>query len=182
MGGRQSDTNLAPVILANGSLVGIWRTWGADCPGIHGSCPHLVTASHWKNASSYVFQQQPLFPGLQGGGAEDPALYLDQEGNFHALFHNMAPTQNPATMGGHAFSPRGDGLTWTYTGVAWGSTGEYTDGTPFAFSRRERPHPIMAEDGFTIVALSTGVVYSDPSAAHGDASFTFVQPVATSAA
>ncbi len=171
MGGSQSDTNLAPVILRNGSLVGIWRTWDA------GSWPHLVTAAHWKNASSYVFSQAPLFPALGGQGTEDPALYLDAAGVFHALFHNMVPRFGPDVAGGHAFSE--DGVSWTYTGVAYNSSGLYADGSAFSFSRRERPHPIMAPDGVTIVALSTGVVYSDdPAAVHGSPSFTFVQPVA----
>ena len=169
MGGTQSDTNLAPVILADGSLVGIWRTWEG------GSWPHLVTAAHWKNASSYVFDQAMLFPQLGGQGTEDPALYLDAQGVVHALFHNMVPKFGPDVAGGHAFSR--DGRAWTYTGVAYNSSGMYTDGTAFSFSRRERPHPIMAEDGVTIVALSTGVVYQDEVAVHGSPSFTFVQPV-----
>jgi hypothetical protein len=170
MGGTQSDTNLAPVILKDGSLVGIWRTWEG------GSWPHLVTASNWKNASTYVFDQAMLFPGLGGQGTEDPALYLDARGVVHALFHNMVPKFGPDVAGGHAFSV--DGRSWVYTGVAYNSSGLYTDGTAFAFSRRERPHPIMAEDGLTIVALSTGVVYQDDVTIHGSPSFTFVQPVA----
>ena len=84
----------------------------------------------------------------------------------------------PEVAGGHAFSV--DGVAWNYTGVAFNATGFYTDGTPFSFLRRERPHPIMAADGVTIVALTTGVNYRDASTAHGDATFTFLQPVATS--
>jgi hypothetical protein len=102
-------------------------------------------------------------------------LYLDAQGVVHALFHNMVPKFGPDVAGGHAFSR--DGRAWTYTGVAYNSSGLYTDGTAFSFSRRERPHPIMAEDGVTIVALSTGVVYQDEVAVHGSPSFTFVQPV-----
>jgi hypothetical protein len=182
MGRGEPDTNLAPVILQNGSLVGIWRTWGdASCPHVRGgSCPHLVTAGHWKNASSYVFHADALFPELGTRGSEDPALYLDARGHFHALFHNMDPCPDypcPEVAGGHAFSV--DGLSWNYSGVAYNSTGFYTDGTPFSFLRRERPHPVMAEDGFTIVALTTGVNYHDGSTAHGDATFTFLQPVAS---
>ena len=182
-GGGEPDTNLAPVILANGSLVGIWRTWGTSpaCPRVRGgSCPHLVTAAHWKNASSYVFHQEALFPELATRGSEDPALYLDARGRFHALFHNMDPCPDypcPEVAGGHAFSA--DGVAWSYTGVAYNSSGLYADGAPFSFSRRERPHPVMAADGVTIVALTTGVGYADGSAAHGDATFTFLQPVAS---
>jgi hypothetical protein len=62
MGGSQSDTNLAPIILPNGSLVGIWRTWD------RGSWPHLVTAAHWKNASSYTFFEGQCAASLRGLG------------------------------------------------------------------------------------------------------------------
>lgn len=163
---------------------GIWRTWGTSpaCPHvIGGSCPHLVTAAHWKNASSYVFHAGALFPELATRGSEDPALYLDARGHFHALFHNMDPCPDypcPEVAGGHAFSL--DGAAWSYTGVAYNSSGLYTNGIPFSFHRRERPHPVMAEDGRTIVALTTGVNYQDGSTAHGDATFTFLQPVASS--
>ena len=180
MGGRQSDTNLAAVILPDGSLVGIWRVWDGSqeiCKNLRGgSCPLLVTAEHWKNASTYVFSSEPLFPDLSSYGSEDPALYLDAAGHFHALFHNMDP---PAadTAGGHAFSA--NGVNWTYTGVAYNASGFWDDGTPFSFSRRERPHPIMAADGVTIVALSSGVTYEDSTTHGGDACFTFVQPVST---
>jgi hypothetical protein len=95
----------------------------------------------------------------------------------------MVPCPNypcPEVAGGHAFSS--DGITWNYTGVAFNSSGHYTDGTPFSFSRRERPHPVMAADGITIVAVTSGVQYQDATTAYGDATFTFLQPVATSPA
>ena len=44
------DTNLAVVILGNGSVVGIGRTGG----GSTGIIVHLVTASHWKDPASYT--------------------------------------------------------------------------------------------------------------------------------
>ena len=72
-----------------------------------------------------------------------------------------------------------DGVSWTYTGVAGNSSGVYTDGTKFAFSRRERPHPVFGHDGVTIVAITNGVQYKDSTTAGGDAVFTFLQPVHT---
>eukprot|EP01043_Picozoa_sp_COSAG02_P027849 COSAG02_NODE_1660_length_11449_cov_6.953128_6_plen_303_part_00 len=175
---RQSDTNLAPVILTGGKLVGIWRIW------LGGSWPHLVTASNWKDPKSYNWGSSnpskisPLFPELRSDGTEDPAAYLDKEGRFHALFHNMQPGGNrPATNLGHAYSA--DGLNWTYTGVCGNSSGTYTDGSSFSFSRRERPHPVFAADGTTIVAVTNGVQYHDSTTQGGDAVFTFLQPVKT---
>ena len=52
-------------------------------------------------------------------------------------------------VGGHAFSE--DGIQWTYSGVAWGDPNtriqgnivNFTDGTAFRFTRRERPHLIF---------------------------------------
>jgi hypothetical protein len=85
----------------------------------------------------------------------------------------------PNISGGHAFSA--NGINWTYTGVAFNASGEYTDGMPFAFSRRERPHPVFAADGVTIVAVTNGVEYQDETTAGGDAVFTFLQPVVTHA-
>jgi len=126
-----------------------------------------------------VFYNSSLFPELGTRGSEDPALYIDARGYFHAIFHNMDPCPDypcPEVAGGHAFSI--DGVVWTYTGVAYNSSGFYTDSTPFSFHRRERPHPIMAADGHTIVALTTGVNYVDESTAYGDGTFTFLQPVA----
>jgi hypothetical protein len=173
---RQSDTNLAPVLLSGGRLVGIWRIW------LGGSWPHLVTASNWKDPSTYHWgnstpsKKSPLFPELGSNGSEDPALYLDKEGRFHALFHNMQPNGNrPATNLGHAYSA--DGTAWNYTGVCGNSSGVYTDGGAFAFSRRERPHPVFAKDGTTLVAVTNGVQYEDSTTKGKDAVFTFLQPV-----
>ena len=98
--------------------------------------------------------------------------------------------------GGHAFSR--DGVTWTYTGVAWGPSTttkqgdvvNFTDGTSFRFTRRERPHLIFrpAVNGAmygTISHLTSAVQYGageNPGEIgdNGDASYTLVQPVASS--
>ena len=62
------DTNFAPVIHLNGSIVGMWRRWG---PGNGGSRQYLVTASDWKDPSTYVQHRTELFPDLGGAGTED---------------------------------------------------------------------------------------------------------------
>ena len=58
-----------------------------------------------------------------------------------------------------------------------GATGSYVDGTTFSFLRRERPHLVFADDGFTIVGLTTGITYNDSTTKGNDACFTFFQPV-----
>ena len=82
VGKRGSDTNLSPVIRPDGSLVGLWRTWRQ--PPYNGSEPRLVTATDWREASTYNFHQDdpPLFAEIApehpapkfapSMGAEDP--------------------------------------------------------------------------------------------------------------
>ena len=83
--------------------------------------------------------------------------------------------------GGHAFSV--DGRNWTFTGTAWSNVVEFTDGSSYIFSRRERPHLVFGDsrDPFRISALTTGVQYGtgSPVALPGeDACYTLYQPVA----
>ena len=153
-----ADTNFAPIVLSNGSLVALWREWTEL-----GSRQFLATASNWQDTTTYVqhADRGELFPDLGAAGTEDQFLYLDENGNYHAVFHHMYGTGTATqwwldATGGHAFSP--DGWTWTYTGVAWGNaTGRYNtpagqgahisfqDGTTRTFTRLERPHLIFAD-------------------------------------
>ena len=187
-----SDTNFSPTILKNGSLVAIWREWTT-----RGSRCYLATASDWKDPSTYRqhIDAGELWPDLGAAGTEDPFVYRDADGNFHAVFHHMYGYDTTAqwwldAAGGHAFSP--DGASWTYTGVAWGPATtteqgdvvQFTDGTSFRFTRRERPHLVFREDG-TISHLTSAAQYGDGKIPgqigdNGDACYTLVQPVATS--
>jgi hypothetical protein len=176
-GAREADTNMAPYIFANGSLLGIWRTHPGAAPG---SIPHLVRAAHWKNASSYAWDTNDILPLHlpEDVGLEDPHLYRDARGAFHALFHAFRLNASTAAgdYGGHAFSP--DGWNWTWSGLAFGSEGVYSDGTRFDFRGRQRPHLVFGE-GASPLGLTNGVIYADASTEGTDACFTFVQPVQT---
>ena len=190
-----SDTNFAPIILQNGSLIGMWRRWGQN-----GSRVFLSTASDWKNTSTYVQHHEELFPDLGAAGTEDQFMYQDEDGYFHAVFHHMYGSGTKSqwwldATGGHAFSK--DGFTWTYTGVAWGDAlGRYntpegqgakvnfTDGTTSKFTRLERPHLV-----FKTNLLVGDPIYVTNSAQYGngtnpgtgakndDACYTIVRPV-----
>ena len=79
-------------------------------------------------ARRYSFEDHDLlFSGkAYPGGVEDPFVYKDKQGNYHAVFHLLYNTRpadsvcgNGRFLGGHAFSPAGDGRTWTFTGVAY---------------------------------------------------------------
>lgn len=175
------DTNLAVVVLSNGSVVGIGRTGGPPT----GIVARLVSAEHWRDPSSYRMRvDEMLFPDthiMNYAGVEDPFLWIDANGVFHAVFHNQIQNDDERLCGGHAFSVDGT-RNWTFTGTAWSNTVHFEDGTSYAFSRRERPHLIFADksDPFRITGLSTGVQYGSgsPIARAGeDACFTLVQPV-----
>ena len=78
-------------------------------------------------------------PGVDYAGLEDPFLYRDRRGIFHAVFHNQIEDDDQRLCGGHAFSE--DGKKWTFTGTAWSNRVPFDDGTHYAFSRRERSPP-----------------------------------------
>eukprot|EP01084_Bolivina_argentea_P270673 460311_1 len=163
------DTNLAGVILNNGSFVGFLRLWTT------GSEIHLVTSNNWKNGSDYIQHSQILFPQLVPALAEDPFLWLDCNGGYHAIFHNMSPDDLQTLCGGHAYSA--DGVNWIYGGSAFGNTVQFTDNTDFTFSRRERPHLVFGDDKCTPIALTNGAQYGGQ---YGDATYTLLQPVKSS--
>ena len=116
LSGATGDTNLAAVILEDGSLVGIWR--GSQYPNTS-QWQYTVRASDWKELATYSWGSATvsnnIFPTLQNGGlesrncgVEDPTLWLDDDGIIHALFHNWR-------AGAHAAS--GDnGVSWHWYG------------------------------------------------------------------
>lgn len=166
--GTYGDTNLAGVILANGTFVGIWR----ECTRPPwGSTVHSVRAESWADPGTYVWSVDPLFVNAaavheQGSSPEDPFVWgPDEAGAFHAIFHD----RSCSGCGGHAYST--DGARWFYTGLAYGPAVEFTDGTNYTFARRERPHLVFDSDGQPI-ALTTGVQYGQR-----DSAYTLLQPL-----
>eukprot|EP00947_MAST-08B_sp_MAST-8B-sp1_P001928 g1928.t1 len=186
-----SDTNFAPFLFPDGSLVAIWREWTG-----RGSRCFTATATDWRNTSTYEMQikEGELFPDLGTAGTEDPFLYQDHRGNLHAVFHHMYGFNTETqwwldAVGGHAFSAD-KGKTWTYSGVAWGDAAStdqgdvvhFTDGSSFRFTRRERPHLVIDEKTKRITHLICAAQYGDGSNPgtgndNGDASYTLIQPV-----
>ena len=163
------DSNLAGVINADGSFVGMWR----DHTGGKGSTPHPITATNWKDPATYSWSEEVLFKDA-AGPLEDMFLYKDGEGVFHALFHLQYGCGTHNSCGGHAFSL--DGKAWKFTGTAYTSHTVYEDGSSLDFPYCERPHFIFAEDGTTPLALTNGV---KPGWGKGaDQSFTLLRPLA----
>ena len=171
----QVDANVATVILANGSLIGMWRD---HHPGGHHSTPHIMTAADWKDPTTYKYSSDDLLfsQGGNPGGLEDMYLWVDARGHFHAVFHQMYDCE---TCTAHAFSA--DGLNWTYTGTAATADTAYTDGTTETFGHCERPHVIFDESGTKPIALTNGVKLTQAQSGLGndDQSFTLLRPLAT---
>eukprot|EP00937_MAST-01D_sp_MAST-1D-sp2_P006694 g6694.t1 len=63
----QMDTNMAAVILPNGSLTGMWRD---HHPGGKHSTPHLVTAADWRDPATYRYATGDLLFGGARAGKE----------------------------------------------------------------------------------------------------------------
>ena len=163
--------------------------WAGGAPT--GIVTHLVTASDWRDAGSYVGRWGAmLFPDttiVPDAGLEDPHVYLDASGVFHAVFHNQIEADDERLCGGHAYSE--DGLEWVFTGTSWsnevrflgppsrgdGGAGSGEGGTSsptstnelelttyrYRFSRVERPHVVFGDAAhpFTITGLTAGVQF-----------------------
>lgn len=165
-----ADTNLAGVILPNGTFVGIWRECSQTPPS--SKTIHPVRASNWSDPKSYHWDTAPLFgDGPWGVGVdhpppEDPFVWgPDVGGVFHALFHD----KSCSGCGSHGFST--DGRVWQYTGIAYNATVIYDDGTVHTFAKRERPHLVF--NGTEPIALTNGAMHSATS----DATTTLLQPL-----
>ena len=152
------------------------------------SVPHPVVASDWKTVSTYRYsintiagaalpvakkQLRWLFGSeytvtQAAKGIEDPMVYKDANGVYHAIFHDMfekcsgagckAPRDNVA----HAYST--DGISWIYTGAALPlvNQGEnympevsFTDGTKMGLAC-ERPQ-FVVENGVPTAIIIGGI-------------------------
>ena len=167
---------------------------------------YVATAADWRDPASYARHEDrgELFPDLGAAGTEDPFVYLDDAGFYHAVFHHMYGTGTATqwwldATGGHAFSR--DGWAWTYTGVCYGDATarydtpqgrggvvDFDDGTSFAFTRLERPH-LLFEGKRGMGALRGDPTHllnaaqygdgTDPGtgANNDDAAFTIIRPI-----
>jgi len=85
------------------------------------------------------------------GTFEDPYLYIDLRGNWHAFFHTYTmscvdPECNPVAISGHSFSR--DGLAWNKSSTQpFFNTANVSDGSVVQMSTRERPKLIFDDAG-----------------------------------
>ena len=110
------------------------------------------------------------WPGWGGDttGTEDPCLWVDARGRWHALFHWINHD-----CGGHAWSA--DGLAWSDVASAFDGPRPVVgaDGAVYNVTYvSERPKLLFADDGATPTHLYAGSSKGDP--------FTIVSPLALS--
>ena len=151
-----ADSNFAPVINADGSLVALARA-------------NVYRAADWRDVSTYEIVSQWDDEG------EDPFVWVDQNG----IFHNIVHVYRENTVGRHYYSE--DGVRWVAAkGDAYTHVLTFTDGSELAYGCRERPHILQDAHG-TIVGLTNGAA---EKTCHSDAppvidySYTLLQAVA----
>lgn len=170
--GDSIDTNWSGVINANGSFVGLWRTWqciednrrfpigGDQCASVI----HTATASNWKNVNSYRFGRSMTNTKWEFAnqyranryelGIEDPFTYKDCNGIYHASFHDMFRPHDDLRT---AWSR--DGRNWNDGGVAFATNTmprvTFTDGSSTGIPL-ERPSFILNNDGVPTHLVSGG--------------------------
>eukprot|EP01065_Artemidia_motanka_P004617 TRINITY_DN121_c0_g1_i3.p1 TRINITY_DN121_c0_g1~~TRINITY_DN121_c0_g1_i3.p1 ORF type:complete len:409 (+),score=155.10 TRINITY_DN121_c0_g1_i3:61-1227(+) len=170
---KLSCNNPAPMLHPNGTFYVLCSNRGFDLYRTEDP-----EAGDW----TYVMQ----FPVPQSWGAgtskylhyEDPYLYVDRRGNWHALSHRYDfrdgyPANpngtDPTLISGHIFST--DGRSWTFSDVQpYNNWVDYTDGTRQHFATMERPHLVFNDAG-DITHLINGVspVWGSPACGQCDA-------------
>lgn len=171
------DSNLNGIILDDHSFLGLWRRCETEDLL---TIPHTLTASDWKNASTYQPHVEPIFV-LAGSGAEDPSNIWttstwDIPNAYHAIFHDEQSTRcmlgQCSANGRHAFSL--DGKSWRYSSVdAYQRNVSFQDGKTVTVDTRARAHVILNPSTQQPIALSTGLKETDESGYV----WTLVQPM-----
>jgi hypothetical protein len=103
----------------------------------------IATAPTWKGP--FVVSVPDAAVTNVNRSQEDPFVFIDARGHWHALVHKMfdPPETGPCGIwsGGHLFSE--DGTQWSPMARAYNTTVFTTDGAATTFGRRERPKLIF---------------------------------------
>eukprot|EP00040_Diaphanoeca_grandis_P039909 m.260567 g.260567 ORF g.260567 m.260567 type:complete len:488 (-) comp40130_c0_seq1:87-1550(-) len=168
MGTPYQIDNPTVTFFPNGSLLMLGR--GGNLHSEGGS-DGVITAPSWRGP----YTMHTVVGAAGSPAVEDPFVWQDHRGNFHALFHKF--TDEHPGCGGHAFSR--DGFDWTLpTANAYTTMISTSDGHNTTFFRRERPHLLFDDSGTRPVALFTSLTNWGQSG--GDKAFTFGQLIVSS--
>ena len=181
VGGNDSDIgwgndNPAPFIFPNGSVLMLTRRYQSPKLGVE---PHdtiwLVTAPSWKGPYRFV-SDGPALMDWRGRptreNMEDPCLWRNARGHFHALFHF-----------GHRHAWSEDGLRWSVGNASvWDTTVATHSGSTLQ-KDAERPRiwvdPATGAPGLLFTACRDNG--DKKGKANRDRSFTVVQPIGLAA-
>ena len=160
-----ADTTNPSAIDVNGSVYLMYRGCAEKCS--RGEYIGLAVAPTWNcgEGAACSYERTTLrAPLWSSPTVEDPFIYRDARGGWHALLHNLgnnggfgcdAVSGKGCDVGGHAFSQ--DGLAWTYSPhVAFNTTVQWEDGSVEVLNRRERPQFVFDTDGVTPLMLTNG--------------------------
>jgi len=165
------NDNPAPFIFENGTVLMLTRKYNGTAHSHHIE-PHdtiwLVRASSYEGPYELVFDT-PVFEH-ENFNEEDPCIWRDQRGNFHALFHFSR---------GHAWSS--DGIHWSWGGgrPAWTSTLRNSDGIVHTLRDAERPRIwVNATSGLPeLLFVASGGATQPSKPGLGQLGFTVVQRI-----
>lgn len=139
-------TNPAPFPLADGRvLLGLSGDNGSE-----GKCIGVAEATSWNG--TYIAD-----PIVAMRGGEDPFLWVNQRGDRHIIYHDVAGTSN----GGHIYAPATNSTQWTlgthslYTGLL-----QWPNGTSVTVYDRERPKIVFNESGAPVLLYNGLAVYN----------------------
>ena len=131
------------MVLPNGSIAVMVHT--NDAGGWSGEV--IATAPTWRGP--FVVAVPDAAVANENRSQEDPFMWIDARGHWHALVHKMfdPPGGGPcgAWAGGHLFSE--DGAQWSPVARAYNTTVRTAGGGATVFTRRERPKLIFDARG-----------------------------------
>lgn len=139
--------NPSLVILENGTSLLTGRT----CSGPEH--PWIARSDEWDGEYRSIDDSQPFTMN----NVEDPFMWIDRRGNYHALHHWQNGDHNKYYNGGHSFSE--DGLRWTFSSTpAYAKNISWASGGWSVMARRERPSLVLDSEWRTPIALFTSVM------------------------
>lgn len=140
----------------------------------------IYTADAWDAAYTLVNKATWNTSDYSATWTEDPFVWRDKRGHWHALAHWMIDivekngTKYPR-VGAHMFSRTLEGEWRFKVQEAFNSSVAFTDGSTEVFNRRERPKLFFSDDGeVTPLYMVNGVQPLGSSL-----SYTLIQPIGT---